>query len=104
MVDLLKLHDPALKLRDQFVAAVYLGDHLAYPGVGVGKLALQFGFGSGHGGGSPVTPFGDRRLPADDGRDCRGVAALGSADRSSAFTRSLMFSANAMIRSVNRRV
>ena len=26
-------------------AAVYLGDHLAYPGVGVGQLALQFGIG-----------------------------------------------------------
>jgi hypothetical protein len=38
---LLKLPYPALKVRYQFVAAVYLADHLAYPGVGVGELALE---------------------------------------------------------------
>jgi len=40
LTSLLQLLYPALKLRDQFVAAVYLMDHLASPGVGVGKLVL----------------------------------------------------------------
>jgi hypothetical protein len=37
---LLKLLDPALEIRDQFVVPVDLGDHLADPGVGVGELPI----------------------------------------------------------------
>jgi hypothetical protein len=37
----LHLIDAALEIRDQFVAAVDFPDHLAYPGLGIGKLVFQ---------------------------------------------------------------
>jgi hypothetical protein len=43
----LKLLYPSLKVRDQFIAAVYLSDHFPNPGVGFGKagapVRLRFG-------------------------------------------------------------
>jgi hypothetical protein len=38
---LLKLLDTALEIRDQLVSAVNFLDHLADPGLGIGKLPLQ---------------------------------------------------------------
>jgi hypothetical protein len=38
---LLKLLDPALEIRDQFVALVDFPDHLLYPGVGISELPLK---------------------------------------------------------------
>jgi hypothetical protein len=37
---LLELHNPTLKLGDQLIALIYLPNHLTYPGVSVGELAL----------------------------------------------------------------
>jgi hypothetical protein len=37
LASLLKLLYPALKLGDQFIASINLPDHLAYPGLSVGR-------------------------------------------------------------------